>query len=315
LDAEAFEQMKDGVMVINCARGGIVDESALYGALVSGKVAGAALDVFETEPPGEHPLFGLEQVVCTPHLGASTREAQTNVAVAVARQIIDYLKTGTIVNAVNAPSVTGEVLEKLGPLLALADQMGSLQAQLVSGPLQEVVIEYAGDFQGADLSPVTTAALRGLLAPVVSDDVNFVNAHIIAKERGIRVTETNIDSADEYLNLITLRTVTDQMTSTVSGTVFGKKNTRIVKINNFRLEMIPKGHLALIYNIDKPGSIGQIGTTLGKHKINIGRMQVGQEVDGDRNIIFLSTDTPIPESVVEELASLSLVKSVVPLEF
>ncbi|MCG6892788.1 MAG: ACT domain-containing protein, partial [Desulfobacteraceae bacterium] len=175
--------------------------------------------------------------------------------------------------------------------------------------------EYAGDFQGADLSPVTTAALRGLLAPVVSDDVNFVNAHIIAKERGIRVTETNIDSADEYLNLITLRTVTDQMTSTVSGTVFGKKNTRIVKINNFRLEMIPKGHLALIYNIDKPGSIGQIGTTLGKHKINIGRMQVGQEVDGDRNIIFLSTDTPIPESVVEELASLSLVKSVVPLEF
>jgi D-3-phosphoglycerate dehydrogenase len=315
LDAEAFEQMKDGVMVINCARGGIVDESALYAALVSGKVAGAALDVFETEPPGEHPLFGLEQVVCTPHLGASTREAQTNVAVAVARQIIDYLKTGTIVNAVNAPSVTGEVLEKLGPLLALADQMGSLQAQLVSGPLQEVVIEYAGDFQGADLSPVTTAALRGLLAPVAKDDVNFVNAHIIAKERGIRVTETNIDSADEYLNLITLRAVTGQISSTVSGTVFGKKNTRIVKINNFRLEMIPKGHLALIYNIDKPGSIGQIGTTLGKHGINIGRMQVGQEVDGDRNIIFLSTDTPIPESVVEELASLSLVKSVVPLEF
>lgn len=315
IDAAAFDQMKDGVMVINCARGGIVDEGALQDALVSGKVAGAALDVFETEPPGEHPLISLEQVVCTPHLGASTREAQTNVAVAVARQIIDYLKTGTIVNAVNAPSVTGEVLEKLGPLLALADQMGSLQAQLSKGPLQEVVIEYAGDFQGADLSPVTTAALRGLLAPAVKDDVNFVNAHIIAKERGIRVSEVTSRDSEDYINLISLRTVTKEMTGTVAGTVFGKRDSRIVKINNFRMEIIPCGHMALIYNQNKPGAIGSVGHTLGAHNINIGQMQVGEEETGDLNIIFLNTDTPIPPAVIEELRSLPLVESAVALEF
>ena len=315
LNKAAFDRMKDGVMVINCARGGIVNEADLYEALVSGKVAGAALDVFETEPPGKSALIELDQVICTPHLGASTREAQTNVAVAVAEQIIAYLKQGTVINAVNAPSVTGELLEKLRPFLSIAEQIGCLQAQLTSGPLKEVVIEYAGDFLGLDMSPVTTAALKGILTPEVKDDVNFVNAHFIAKERGIRVTETTSAESEDYINLVTVRAVTTEMTSTVSGTIFGKRDSRIVKINNFRLEMIPSGHLALIYNIDKPGSIGQIGSTLGKHNINIGRMQVGQEEEGDRNIIFLSTDTPIPDPVVAELRGLDLVKTVIPLEF
>ena len=315
LDSAAFGRMKDGVMILNCARGGIVDESDLYEAIVSGKVAGAALDVFATEPPGAHRLFELDQVICTPHLGASTREAQTNVAVAVAEQIIAYLKTGTILNAVNAPSVTGALLEKLSPFLTLADQMGSLQSQLLCGPLKEVAIEYAGDFKGLDLAPVTTAMLKGLLTPMVKDDVNFVNAPVLARERGIKVTESSSTASEEYLNLMTVRAVTEEMTNTVSGTLFGKKDSRIVKINNFRLEMIPSGHLALIYNIDKPGSIGQIGSVLGKHQINIDRMQVGQEEMGDRNIIFLSTSIPIPEAVVEELNALSLVKSVIPLEF
>ena len=315
INRQAFEQMKDGVMVINCARGGIVDERDLYDAIVSGKVAGAALDVFETEPPGENPLFELDQVICTPHLGASTREAQTNVAVAVADQIIQYLTGGTVINAVNAPSVTGNLLEKLAPFLTLADQMGSLQAQLIQGPLKEVAIEYAGDFQGLDLTPVTTAMLKGLLTHMVRDDVNFVNAPVIAGERGIKITETRSTASEEYVNLMTVRAITQQMTNTVSGTLFGKKDSRIVKINRFRLEMIPSGHLALIYNIDKPGSIGQIGSTLGKHRINIDRMQVGQEEMGDRNIIFLSTDKPIPDDVVDELNALSLVKTVIPLEF
>jgi len=303
------------VMVINCARGGIVAESDLYDALVSGKVAAAALDVFETEPPGENRLFELDQVVCTPHLGASTREAQTNVAVAVADQIIQYLTGGTVINAVNTPSVTGDLLDKLAPFLSLADQMGSLQAQLIDGPLKEVAIEYAGDFQGLDLAPVTTAALKGLLTPMIGEGVNFVNAPIIARERGIKVTETTSTASEEYVNLMTVRTTTREETHTVSGTLFGKRDTRIVKINRFRLEMIPSGHLALIYNIDKPGSIGQIGTTLGKYNINIDRMQVGQEEMGDRNIIFLSTDKPIPDEIVKELSTLSLVKSVIPLEF
>ena len=178
-----------------------------------------------------------------------------------------------------------------------------------------MVIEYAGNFRELDMAPVSTAVLKGLLAPILKDDVNFVNAHILAKERGITVTETKTAEVDRYISLITVRVITTEMENAVSGTIFGKDDPRIVGINTFRLEMVPDGHLALIYNIDKPGSIGQIGTTLGKHKINIGRMQVGQEEEGDRNIIFITTDTPIPARVFEELRNLSLVKTVIPLEF
>lgn len=315
INKDSFAQMKDGVMLINCARGGIVIEADLYEALVSGKVAGAALDVFETEPPGDNPLLKLNQVVCTPHLGASTKEAQTNVAVMVARQVIDYLTTGTIINAVNVPSVTGEVLEKVGPYLKLAEQMGTLQAQLIQGAPTEVAVEYYGDFKGIDLSPVTTALLKGLLTPMVKEVVNFVNAHVLANQRGIKVSESTIANHDEYTYLITVKVVTTEGESVVWGTIFGKKDTRIVRINTFRLELIPLGHMALIHNLDVPGSIGEIGTTLGKHHINIGRMQVGQETGGDRNIIFLCTDTSIPPEVVQELRSLRTVKTVTPLEF
>ena len=315
INKAAFDQMKAGVMVINCARGGIINEKDLKDAIESGKVAGAALDVFETEPPGDNPLLALPQVIGTPHLGASTKEAQTNVAVMVAEQIIDYLTNGTIVNAVNVPSVTGEVLEKVGPYITLAEQMGSLQAQLIKGAPKEVIIEYYGDFKGVDLSPVTTALLKGMLTPMVQDVVNFVNAHVLANQRGIKVTETTSAGHDEYTYLITAKVVTTEGENVVSGTIFGKKDTRIVRINTFRLELIPSGHMALIFNRDIPGSIGEIGTTLGKHDINIGRMQVGQETGGDRNIIFLCTDTPIPPEVLDELRSLSTVKIVIPLEF
>lgn len=314
IDKNAFEKMKAGVMVINCARGGIIRESDLLNAMQSGKVAGAALDVFDTEPPGKLPLFEIDNLICTPHLGASTKEAQTNVAVSVARQIIDYLKNGTVVNAVNAPSVSGELLKKLIPFLNLADRMGCLQAQLVQWPLKEVSIEYAGDFQDLDLSPISMAVLKGLLTPVVKDDVNFVNAQIMAKERGITVKETTSSEAEDFLNLITIRAISQDSTCTVIGTIYGKREPRIVKINNFRLEMIPEGHLLLIYNVDKPGCIGEIGKTLGSHGINIDRMQVGQEKEGRRNIIFLCTDVSIPDTVIEELRDLSLIKSVTPLQ-
>ncbi len=314
INKEAFDQMKDDVMIINCARGGIVKESDLYDAMKSGKVAGAALDVFETEPPGKSPLFEMDKFVCTPHLGASTREAQTNVAVAVAGQIIDYLKNGTIINAVNVPSVTGELLTKLGPFLFLADRLGCLQAQFCSGPLKEVVIEYTGDFKGLDLSPVSTAVLKGFLAPVLKDEVNSINASVIAKERGIKVTETTSAESEDYLNLITVKAITTEMTNIVAGTIFGKNDPRIVKINNLRIEMVPHGYLALIHTFDKPGAIGSVGSVLGKHNINISRMQVGQEEDGERNIIILRTDTPIPDDVLESLRSLPLGKTVMSLE-
>ena len=306
LNKAAFDQMKDGVMIINCARGGIVNEADLNDALISGKVAGAALDVFEKEPPGVCPLFDIDRVICTPHLGASTVEAQTNVAVQVAEQIIAYLKDGTIINAVNVPAVSGELLEKIGPLLTLGDRMGCLLAQLSKGPVKEVVIEYAGDFQALDLSPVKTAVIKGLLAPMVKDTVNSVNAEVMARERGIKITETTIAETEEYLNLITVSAVTEEETAKVAGTIFGRKDPRVVNINNFRLELHPHDRFILIHNHDKPGAIGGIGTLLGDYKINISRMRVGQEEGGDKTMIFIRTDTEIPEEVLEKLRQLPL---------
>lgn len=314
VNKEAFDRMKPGVMIIHCARGGIVNEKDLTEALRTGKVGGAALDVFETEPPGPSPLFEFDNVICTPHLGASTAEAQTNVAVAVAEQIIFYLQTGTIINAVNVPSVTGDLLAKLRPYLSLAERMGSLQAQLAEGAIQEVTIMYSGDFVGLDMAPVTTAALKGLLSLFLKDEVNFINAPVIAKERGIRVVESRSVETEDYTNLVTMNAVAAEGSNTVSGTIFGKHEPRIVRINNFRLEVIPEGHLLLIHNVDKPGAIGSIGTVLGKHNVNIARMYVGQEKDGGRNVIFLDTDTPVAPETLEELQALPLIKSVTPLE-
>ncbi len=315
INKDAFAKMKDGVMLINCARGGLVVEADLAEAIKSGKVAGAALDVFETEPPGESPLFKLPRVIGTPHLGASTKEAQTNVAVAVAEQIIAFLQTGTIINAVNAPSVTGELLTKLGPYLTIGEQIGGLQAQLVSGPIKAVNIDYAGDFKGLDLAPVTIAILKGLLTKEVKDDVNFVNALAIARDRGIKVSEAASAEADVYLTLITVTVETTEMRNTVAGTLFGKNDPRVVRINDFRLELIPCGHLALIYNQDKPGAIGSIGTTLGRHGVNIDQMQVGQDAAGEHNVIFMKTSTSIPPEALADIRSLPLVRSITPLEF
>jgi len=224
----------------------------------------------------------------------------------VAEQIIVYLKNGTIINAVNVPAVSGELLEKVGPLLTLGDRMGCLLAQLSAGPVKEVVIEYAGDFQALDLSPVTTAVIKGLLTPMVKDTVNTVNAEVMAKERGIIVTETTLAETEEYLNLITVIAVTEEGTCKVAGTIFGRKDPRVVNINNFRLELHPHDRFVLIHNHDKPGAIGRIGTLLADYGINISRMRVGQEEGGDKTMIFLRTDDPIPDDVVDKLAALPL---------
>jgi D-3-phosphoglycerate dehydrogenase len=237
------------------------------------------------------------------------------VAVAVAEQIIAYLQHGTIINAVNAPSVTGELLQKIGPYLHIGEQIGCLQGQLVCGPIKAVTIEYAGDFKGLDLAPASIAILKGLLTKEVKDDVNFVNAQAIAKERGIRVAESTSTDSDIYLSLITVTVETTEMRNTVAGTLFGKNDPRVVRINDFRLELIPCGHLALIYNQDKPGAIGSIGTTLGRFNINIDQMQVGQDASGEHNIIFLKTSTCIPAEALAAIRELPLVRSITPLEF
>lgn len=311
VNKDAFAKMKDGVMIVNCARGGIIEEGDLQAALESGKVAGAALDVFSTEPPpADHPLLGNDKVILTPHLGASTLEAQTNVAVAVANQIIAYLKNNNIINAVNVPAVSGQLLEKLQPYLFLADRMGCMQAQFAAGQLKEIHISYNGEFQGLDLSPVTTSLLKGLLDVLIKDGVNAVNAPVLAKDMGIKIQESTASESLEFLNLITSKVVTTEMEITVAGTVFGKSDSRIVKIDDFRIEIIPQGHLALIHNVDEPGAIGSVGNALGDSGINISRMQVGKELSGENNIILIKTDTPIPKDVITKIQSLPKVKRI-----
>nr|WP_320013731.1 phosphoglycerate dehydrogenase [uncultured Desulfobacter sp.] len=315
LDAQAFEKMKTGVMVVNCARGGIVNEAALHDAIQSGKVAGAALDVFAIEPPSaDHPLLLLDQVIATPHLGASTKEAQTNVSVAAANQIIAYLLNDTVINAVNVPSVTGDVLKQLKPFLYLVEKMGKMQAQITKGGVREVNIEYIGKFPDLDLKPLTISGIKGLLNEYVGDEVNSVNAISLANEMGIKISESTSKEAGNFLNLIRVTVITDTQTNVLEGTIFGKDDARIVRINKFRLEVIPEGHLAIIHNVDKPGSIGSIGLKLGEHTINISRMMVGREDDGDRNIIFLRTETPVPADVVKEIEDLELVVSMTTFE-
>lgn len=315
IDKDAFSKMKDGVMIINCARGGIIKEKDLYDAIVSGKVAGAALDVFEEEPPGDNPLLGLDSVICTPHLGASTKEAQTNVAVAIAEQIIDYLTNGIIRNAVNVPSISQELLSMLRPYLTLTEKMGSFHAQTIKGAIKEVTIEYVGDVARFDTQPITIAALKGLLSPILGHTVNFVNAPLLATSRGIRVTEVKREIPTDFTNVIIFRVRTEENEArSIAGTIFGKTQPRIVRLNGFRLEAIPEGHMLLIQNVDVPGVIGNIGGILGRHGINIARMHVGQDETTGQTMILLSTNTPVPKDILEEIKKLEHVISALPLE-
>jgi D-3-phosphoglycerate dehydrogenase len=315
LNREAFKKMKPGVRIINCARGGLIDEGALLKALKEGKVAGAALDVYETEPPSaDWPLRQAPNVICTPHLGASTEEAQANVAVAVCEQIVELLLYGTIKNAVNAPSVSQETMAKLKPYLTLAEALGAFQAQVNEGPISSVSIAYIGEVSKLDTKPLTHSLLKGLLYPVLRDEVNYVNAPVMAAARGIHLSEEKAASTEDFANLIRLTVRADTEENTVAGTIFGKYEPRLVRINNFRLEAIPEGHMLYIYNTDRPGVIGAIGTTIGKHNINIARMTVGQEKERGQNIILLTTDTPLTPECLKDVRALEHVAEAIPLE-
>ena len=252
-----LRKMKKGVFIINCARGGIVNEQDLYDAIQSAMVAGAALDVFAQEPPKDNPLLRLDQVVATPHLGASTEEAQENVAIAVAEQVTDYLNRGTIRNAVNAPSIDGATLAVLRPYLVLAERLGNLQAQITRGAIQEVNIVYIGEVTSVDTKPLTYSILKGILTPILGDMVNFVNVPVVMKERNIKVTASSRDEAEDFTNLISVQLKTTEESNLVAGTLFGKKDPRLVRINDFRLEAAMEGNSLLIYNIDTPERSGQ----------------------------------------------------------
>lgn len=310
INRETIAKMKKGAMLINCARGGIVNEDDLCEALKSGPLAGAALDVFSTEPPGKTKLMDQPNFICTPHLGASTTEAQDNVAKDVAEQIVAYLLHGTVKNALNVPSIGTELMSTLRPYATLLERMGSLQSQLADSAIVEAQIHYSGAVTEYDVAPLTTAMLKGMLAPILKHDINFVNAPYIAADRGIKVVESKSTTSENFASLIKLMVKTLEGENIVSGTIFGKNMPRILRINNFYLEAIPEGYMLFIQNVDSPGVIGRISTTLGKHNINISRMQVGEEKKEKRNVILLTTSIGVGDEVLEELRELEDVFSV-----
>jgi len=310
INREKIARMKTGAMLVNCARGGIVNENDLYEALKSGHLSGAALDVFSKEPPGKTKLMSLPNFICTPHLGASTKEAQDKVATDVAKQIVAYLLYGSVENAVNVPGISPELITTLRPYAILAERMGSLQTQLADSAILEVQINYSGTVTDYDMSPLTTAMLKGLLTPILKDEVNFVNAPLIATERGIKVVESKTKTSEDFSSLIKLTVKTSDTENIVSGTIFGNKLIRILRINKFYLEAIPEGHNLLITNLDRPGVIGRITSTLGRYEVNISRMQVGEEKDKKQNVIFLATNVSVNDEILEELRNLDDVFSV-----
>jgi D-3-phosphoglycerate dehydrogenase / 2-oxoglutarate reductase len=303
ISAATIAQMKDGVRIVNCARGGIVNEADLCEALRSGKVAGAALDVFAREPLTDSPLFGLSNFISTPHLAASSEEAQEAVALEIAQQVIDYLQKGLVRNAVNAPSIPAELLRTLQPYLALGEKLGSLAAQLSEGRLHEIRLDYRGDIAALDCAPLTAVTVKGALA-LTRDAVSMVNALPICRSTGIRVVESKSTEPTDFVGLISVALVTDRRRTEVAGTVLGRQNPRLVEIDGFRLEAQLEGLLLVYSNLDVPGVIGRIGTLLGRHGVNIAGMQLGRQERGGRAVAVLNVDNAVPGPVLEEIRSM-----------
>jgi D-3-phosphoglycerate dehydrogenase / 2-oxoglutarate reductase len=313
LNKNTLAMCKKGVRIINCARGGLVNEADLKAAIEAGQVAGAALDVFEEEPAKKNVLFGMKEVVCTPHLGASTNEAQENVAVQVAEQMADYLTKGAVTNALNIPSMSAEDAAKLKPYLALADQLGSFAGQLTEHGLKAVKIEYEGSAGKLNTKPLTAVALKGLLSPLVVG-VNMVNAPVIAKERNIDVSSTSHDRKGDYQTLMRVTVITEKRTRTVSGTLFADQ-PRIVEVNGIKLEAGLGPRMLYINNDDKPGFIGNLGTLLGNSRINIAEFHLGRDQEGHEAIALVEVDQPVSPEVLEQIAKLPSVRQVKAMQF
>ncbi len=312
INAEAIKKMKKGVRIVNCARGGIVDEKALSEAIKSGQVKGAAFDVFAKEPPVDFTLIETEGVVCTPHLAASTEEAQVKIAQELSDVVIDYFTKSLIRNAVNVPTLDWDTYKQIEPYINLADKLGTFQSQLLKGGVTEVEIEYAGSIAKYTTQPLMVAFIRGLLTPMLSTKVNFVNAMHLAKERGIKVIESKTEQAEEYTGLITATIKTDQGPVVVAGTIFGHTYPRLVRINDVTVDLTLSGNLLVLKNIDRPGIIGQIGTVLGKNNINIAGMQVGRKDVGGEATTIINIDAAASPEVTKQIAALSGVTDVRP---
>ena len=305
INQSALARMKKGAFLVNCARGGIVDEAALAEALSSGHLGGAALDVFATEPaPADHPLFKLDNFISTPHLGASTEEAQLNVSLALAEQMVDYLVNGNTRNTTNAASISREQLERLGPWLILADKLGRMAGQLAPEGITGVELHASGDVN--PISGLTVCALKGLLSQFI-EGVNEVNAPVLAKERGIKVLEQRSAEHASFVSSLKLK-VTGNAEVTVEGTLFGKRDPRIVRVNQFDLEAVPEGHLIALHNTDVPGVVGKIGTVLGESGVNIGRIHLSRATH--EAFSLLNIDSEPTAAVLDSLRGIQGVKSV-----
>ena len=314
VDGRSLALMKKGVRIINCARGGLVDEKALREALDSGRVAGAAFDVFVEEPATKNPLFGHPNVVCTPHLGAATSEAQENVALQIAEQMSDYLLHGAISNAVNFPSITAEEAPKLKPFVALAEKLGSFAGQLTETGIKKVQLAYEGAVAQMNTKALTSAAVAGLLRPMLQD-VNVVSAPIIAKERGIVIEEVTRQAAGDYESLISLTVDTEQRSRAVAGTVFADGRPRIVNIKGIRMDAEFRPSMIYITNLDKPGFIGRFSSTLGEAGINIATFHVGRDAPGGNAVALIEIDGELPAEVLAAVRALPQVQQAKPLRF
>jgi D-3-phosphoglycerate dehydrogenase len=314
INAETLALTKKGVRLVNCARGELVDETAMIDALKSGHVAGAAFDVFREEPATQSPLFALPNVVCTPHLGASTMEAQENVALQVAEQMSDYLLRGAITNAVNFPSISAEEAPKLKPFVELAEKLGSFAGQLTETGIKKVQIAYEGGVAQMNTKALTSAAVAGLLRPMLQD-VNVVSAPIIAKERGIVVEETRRDAAGDYDSLVTVTVVTDQQTRSVSGTVYADDRPRVIDIKGIRMDAEFGPSMLYVTNQDKPGFVGRFATLLAEAGINIATFHLGRESAGGNAIALVEIDGSVPPAVLAKVQQIPNVQQVKTLRF
>ena len=303
IDAAAIAKTKPGIRIINCARGGLVVEADLKSSLESGHVAGAALDVFEAEPAEGNALFGMKNLVCTPHLGASTDEAQVNVAIQVAEQMADYLLDGAVVNALNMASVSAEDAPRLMPYMKLAGLLGSFAGQLTESGLKSVTIEYEGHAAALNIKPLSAAVLQGLLSPLL-DSVNMVNAPVMASDRGIDVSEVQTDREGDYQTLIRLTVVTDKQTRSVAGTLFGGDRPRVVDVKGVPMEAELGNHMLYVTNEDQPGLIGGLGTVLGDAGLNIATFQLGRNKPGGDAIALVEVDQAVPADVLVKVTEL-----------
>ncbi|NBC95053.1 MAG: phosphoglycerate dehydrogenase [Deinococcus-Thermus bacterium] len=314
INAAAIAKMKDGVRIVNCARGGLVVEGDLKDALDSGKVAGAALDVFAEEPAKENPLFGHPNLICTPHLGASTTEAQENVALQVAEQMADYLITGAVTNALNMPSVSAEDAPRLRPYLKLAEQLGSFAGQITESSLKAITVEYEGEIAELNTKPITNVVLMGVLRPLL-DTVNSVSAPVIARERDVAVSETKSQREGDYHTLIRLTVETDQRRRVLEGSLFGGEKPRIVTVEGVPLEAELAEHMLFIRNEDKPGFIGALGTALGGAGLNIANFHLGRSEVGGNAVALITVDQQPEAPVLKQVQDLPHVVTVKPMRF